>query len=214
MIRFLYYAYVGICSRHPHIALNKANQLATTAPLTSNWPRPSPLVDIPNWVDDVYLKRRGANASIGSRFAESEPYAWRVVFSLPPWPHSSPVKQPSIPNVPSFAPASRLHQELKLFHQLHIIHPADCPRFTKPGLLCFPMVHNLVQPPSALQGSAATIPPLDFDLPFILFYSHRPYNSQPEDFYFITTASPPEDFEHDRHSVDFFEECIPIMTMT
>jgi hypothetical protein len=46
--------------------------------LTSNWPCPSPLVDVANWVNDVYLKRRGANASIGSRFAESEPYAWRV----------------------------------------------------------------------------------------------------------------------------------------
>ncbi len=188
--------------------------MAATAPLTSDWPRPSPLVDIPNWVDDVYLKRRGANASIGSRFAKSEPYARHVVFSLPPWPRSSPAKRPSIPNVPSFATASQLHQELKLFHQLRIIHPADRPRFTKPGSLCFPMVHDLVQPPSALRGSAATIPPLDFDLPFILFYSHRPYNSQPEDFDFITTANPPEDFEHDRHLVDFFEECIPIMTMT
>ncbi len=214
MIQFLYYAYVGICSRHPHIALNKANWLAATAPLTSNWMCPSPLVDIPNWVDDVYLKRRGADTSIGSRFAKSEPYAWRVVFSLLPWTCSSPVKRPSIPNIPSFAPASRLHQELKLFHQLRIIHPADRPRFAKPGSLCFPMVHNLVQPPFALRGSAATIPLLDFDLPFILFYSHCPYNSQPEDFDFITTASPPEDFEHDRHLVDFFEECILIMTMT
>jgi hypothetical protein len=169
MIRFLYYAYVGIRSRHPHIALNKANRLAVTAPLTSSWPHLSPLVDIPNWVDDVYLKRRGADSSIGSRFAKSEPYARRVVFSLPPWPRSSPVKQPSIPNVPSLAPASQSHQELKLFHQLHIIHQADPPRFTKPGLLCFPMVHNLVQPLSTLRGSATTIPPLDFDLPFILF---------------------------------------------
>jgi hypothetical protein len=150
MIRFLYYAYVGICSRHPHIALNKVNRLAATAPLTSNWPCPSPLVDIPNWIDDVYLKRCGADASIGSRFAKSEPYAWHVVFSLPPWPHSSPVKRPSIPNIPSFASASRSHQELKLFHQLRIIQLADRPRFTKPGSLCFPMVHNLVQPPSAL----------------------------------------------------------------
>jgi hypothetical protein len=76
------------------------------------------------------------------------------------------------------------------------------------------MVHDLVQPLSPLQGSAATIPPLDFEPPFILFYSHRPYNSQPEDFNFITTASLPEDFEHDSHLDDFFEECIPIMTMT
>ncbi len=149
MIRFLYYTYVGICSSYPHTALNKANGLAATAPLTSNWLCPSPLVDVPNWVDDVYLKRRGTNASIGSRFAKSEPYARRIVFSLPPWPCSSPVKQPSI-NIPSFAPASWSHQELKLFHQLRIIHPADRPRFTKPGSLCFPMVHNLVQPLSAL----------------------------------------------------------------
>ncbi len=75
MIIFLYYAYVGICSRHPHTALNKANGLVATAPLTSNQPCPSPLVDIPNWVDDVYLKKRGADAFIGSRFAKSEPYA-------------------------------------------------------------------------------------------------------------------------------------------
>ncbi len=47
MIQFLYYAYVGICSRHPHIALNKANWFATTAPLTSNL----------LWVNNVYLKR-------------------------------------------------------------------------------------------------------------------------------------------------------------
>jgi hypothetical protein len=36
--------------------------LAATAPLISNWPCLSPLVDIPNWVNDVYLKRRGADA--------------------------------------------------------------------------------------------------------------------------------------------------------
>jgi hypothetical protein len=78
MIHFLYYPYVGICSRHPHITLNKANGLVATAPFTSNWPCPSPLVNVPNWVDDIYLKRRGADASIGSRFAESEPYAWPV----------------------------------------------------------------------------------------------------------------------------------------
>ncbi len=152
--------------------------MTTTAQLTSNWPRPPPLVDVQNWVDDVYLKRCGVNASIGSRFAKSEPYARHVVFSLLPWPRSSPVKQPSIPNIPSFAPASWSHQELKLLHQLRIIHPADRPRFAEPGLLCFPMIHDLVQPPSAtLRGSAATIPSLDFDLPFVLFYSHHPYHS-------------------------------------
>jgi hypothetical protein len=41
------------------------------------------------------------------------------------------------------------------------------------------MVDDLVQPLFAtLQGSAAAIPSLDFDLPFVLFYSHHPYHSQ------------------------------------
>jgi hypothetical protein len=72
MINFLYYTYGGICSRHPHIALNKANGLVATAPLSSNWPCPlSPLVNIPNWVDDVYLTGCGTDAFIGSRFAKS-----------------------------------------------------------------------------------------------------------------------------------------------
>jgi hypothetical protein len=147
------------------------------APLTSNRPRPSPLVDVPNWVNDVYLKRRGADASIGSRFDESEPYAWHVVFLLPQWICCSLVKQPSFYNVLSFAPASWLHQEIHFLHQFCIIHPTDCPRFAKPRPPCFPMVPDLVQPPStALQGSAATILPLDFVLPFILLFSHHPYN--------------------------------------
>jgi hypothetical protein len=29
--------------------------LATTSSLTSNWPCPSPLVDVPNWVDDMSI---------------------------------------------------------------------------------------------------------------------------------------------------------------
>jgi hypothetical protein len=106
MMQFLYYAYVGICSRHPHIALNKANGLVATAPLTCNWPWPSPLVDIPNWVNEVYLTGCGADASIGSRFAKSEPYALCVDFLLPLWPQSYPVQQLSIPNIPSLAPTS------------------------------------------------------------------------------------------------------------
>jgi hypothetical protein len=78
----------------------------------------------------------------------------------------------------SFAPASQWHQEIHFLHQSRIIRPTECPRFVKPGLLFFPMVHNLAQPPSAtLRGSASTIPPLDFDLPFLLFYPHRPYHS-------------------------------------
>ncbi len=162
--------------------------MVTTAPFTSNWPCLSPLVKVPNWVNDIFLKRRGADAFIGSRFAKSEPYAQCVVFLLPLWPHSSPVQQRTIPNVPSFAPTSQWHQELQLPHQLHIIHPADCPRFDKQGLLLFPMVHDLVQPLSSLRGSAATIPLLDFDLPFLLLYPHHPYHSPPEDLEYNESA--------------------------
>jgi hypothetical protein len=43
--------------------------VVATAPLTSDWPCPSPLVDVPNWVDDVYLTGRSTDAFIGSRFA-------------------------------------------------------------------------------------------------------------------------------------------------
>jgi hypothetical protein len=135
-------------------------------------------VDVPNWVDDVYLKKRGADAFIGSRFAKSEPYARCIVFLLLLWPRSSPVQQFSIHNALSFAPAFQWHQEIQFLPQFCIIRPADHPIFAKPGSSCFPMVHDLVQPPSAaLQGSASTIPPLDFDLPFLLFYPHCPYHS-------------------------------------
>jgi hypothetical protein len=60
-----------------------------------------------------------------------------------------------------------------------MILPADCPRFAKPGLSCIPMVYNLVQPSPILQGSAATIPLLDCDLPFSLRFSHHPYKIRP-----------------------------------
>jgi hypothetical protein len=56
--------------------------LVAAAPLASIWPGPSPLVDIPNWDNDIYLTGGGADASLGSRFTKSEPYAWRVVFLL------------------------------------------------------------------------------------------------------------------------------------
>jgi hypothetical protein len=59
---FLYYAYGGIRSTHPHIAINKANGLVAAALLTPNWPDPSPLVVIPNWDDDIYLIMCGADA--------------------------------------------------------------------------------------------------------------------------------------------------------
>jgi hypothetical protein len=61
-MNFLYYAYGGICSPHPHNAINKAYGLVAAAPLTPSWPGLPPLVDIPIWDDDIYLKRRGADA--------------------------------------------------------------------------------------------------------------------------------------------------------
>jgi hypothetical protein len=65
---FLYYAYGGTCSPHPHIVFNKANGLVTAAPLSSIWPGPSPLVDIPNWDNDVYLTGGGADASLHQKW--------------------------------------------------------------------------------------------------------------------------------------------------
>ena len=148
--------------------------MVAAAPLSSIWPGPLPLVDIPNWDDDVYLTGGGADASLGSRFTESEPYAWRVVFLLMIWPRSSP----SQPTAPSCAPTSQLHRERPFLHRLHIIHPSDCPRFAELGSLWIPMVQgHSVTPPSTLRWSACTIPTLDFYLPAVLFYFHRPYHS-------------------------------------
>jgi hypothetical protein len=171
---FLYYAYGETCSPHPHIVFNKANGLVAAAPLSSIWPGPSPLVDIPNWDDDVYLTGGGADASLGSRFTESEPYARRIVFLLMLWPRSSP----SHPTAPPCAPTSQLHCKRSFLHRLHIIHPSVRPRFAKLGSSWIPMVQgHSVTPLSTLRCSACTIPTLDFDLPAVLFYFHRPYHS-------------------------------------
>jgi hypothetical protein len=98
---FLYYAYGGIRSTHPHIAINKANGSVAAALLAPNWPGPSPLVVIPNWDDDIYLIMCGADAFFYSRFAKSELYyAQRVVFLLLLWTRGSA----SIPNAPSCTP--------------------------------------------------------------------------------------------------------------
>jgi hypothetical protein len=106
-MNFLYYAYGGTRSPHPHIAINKANGLVVAAPLTPSWPGPPPLVDIPNWDDDIYLKRRGADAFFGSRFAKSEPYAQHGIFLLPLWPHV----YPSLPTFYFCAPTAKWRQE-------------------------------------------------------------------------------------------------------
>jgi hypothetical protein len=173
-MNFLYYPYGGICRPHPHIAINKVNGLVAAAPLTPSWPGPPPLVDIPNWDDDIYLKRRGADAFFGSRFAESEPYAQHNVFLLPLWP---PI-YPSLPTFSFCAPTVKWHQEHQFLHRRLIIHPADRSRLAKPGLLWIPMVQaTSITPSSTLRGSACTIPMLDFNLPIVLFHFHRPYHS-------------------------------------
>ncbi len=118
---FLYYAEGGTRSPHPHIVFNKANGLVAAAPLSSIWPGPLPLVDIPNWDDEVYLTRGGADASLGSRFTESEPYAQCVVFLLMLWPRSSPshpTAPPRCTHIPvaswtSFSPSSSHHPSIR-----------------------------------------------------------------------------------------------------
>ena len=173
-MNFLYYAYGGICSPHLHNAINKANGLFAAAPLTPSWPGLPPLVDIPNWDDVIYLKRCGADAFFGSRFAKSEPYARHGVFLLPLWPHI----YPSLPTFSFCAPTAKWRQEHQFLHRHQITHPADRSRLAKPGLSWIPMVQaTSVTPSSTLRGSACTIPTSDFNLPIILFHFHRPYHS-------------------------------------
>jgi hypothetical protein len=173
-MNFLYYAYGGIRSPHPHIAINKANGLVAAAPLTPSWPGLPPLVDIPNWDDDIYLKRRGADAFFGSRFAESESCARHGVFLLPLRPHI----YPSLPTFSFCAPTAKWRQEHQFLHCRQITHPADRSRLAKPGLSWILMVQvTSVTPSSTLRGSACTIPTSNFNLPIVLFHFHCPYHS-------------------------------------
>jgi hypothetical protein len=112
MIKFLYYAYVGISSRHVHIALIKANESVATAPFLSNLPQSSPMVDVANWDNDVYLAGYCNDAPIGSRFAESEPYTTGVVSHPLSCSHRLSPQQILELNVCSFEPASQCHQRI------------------------------------------------------------------------------------------------------
>ncbi len=173
-MNFLYYAYGGIHSPHSHVAINKANGLVAAASLTPSWPGPPPLVDIPNWDDDIYLKRHGADAFFGSWFAKSEPYAWHGVFLLLLWPHI----YPSLPTFSFCAPTAKWRQEHQFLHRCQFTHPADHSRLAKPGLSWILMVQaTSVTPSSTLRGSACTILSSDFNLPIVLFHFHRPYHS-------------------------------------
>jgi hypothetical protein len=80
MIQYLYYAYVGICSRQPNFALIKANGLSPTTPSAPVWTCLITSINLPNWTDDVHLNARGVVAYIGSRFYKSESYCPRDVF--------------------------------------------------------------------------------------------------------------------------------------
>jgi hypothetical protein len=79
MLKLLYYAYVGISSRHLHFAINKANGPVAIAPFNPNLPRSSPMVNIPNWDDDVYLTPQRDNALLFSRFTKSEQFTMCVI---------------------------------------------------------------------------------------------------------------------------------------
>ncbi len=78
-------------------------------------------MDIPNWDDDVYLTGGGTDASLGSRFTDLEPYAWRVIFLLMLWPCSSlshPTAPPLCTQIPvasqtSISPSPSHHPSIR-----------------------------------------------------------------------------------------------------
>ncbi len=72
MIQLLYYAYVGISSLHHQFVSSKVNGLVATDPPRPTWPQLIRSVDLPNWVDNIYLTLNIITTPIYSRFAESE----------------------------------------------------------------------------------------------------------------------------------------------
>jgi hypothetical protein len=179
MLKSLYYAYVGISSHHPHFAINKANGPVAIAPLTPNLPRLSLMVNVPNWDDDVYLMPRRNDATITSRFTESEPFAMYDVSCLSihhnqqlPWCHFKSILHLSKPSTQS---QCRLHPH----YWFDLIRPAAHPRFAKPGPSCLLMVHDLVQQSTKLCWAVTTIPLLDYGAPFLLQILNHPYEQDP-----------------------------------
>jgi hypothetical protein len=144
MMKLLYYAYVRISSRHLHFAINKANGPVAFAPFYPNLPQSSPMVDIPNWDDDVYLMPRRNNALLSFRFTESEQFTMRVVLH-PLISYDCQIPEYQFESI--ICPSNPLTQSQRRpdcsFH-FNSIRPANHPRFSKPGPSCLPMVNNLV----------------------------------------------------------------------
>jgi hypothetical protein len=167
MIRFLYYAYVGICSRQPNFAIIKANGLAATAPPTLYWMRSITPVDFPNWNNEIYLTLCSIVGYIGSRFTESESDRPHVIFHRTSSPSTLPFHQSLSYRSPPIA-VPQYHRPRLSIPQFHVVRYPDLPGFTKPGSLCCAMVHVLFQPLSNLHPSPHTIPMLDIHSPFVL----------------------------------------------
>ena len=72
MIKFVYYAYVGIRSLRPDLPFNMANESSAIAPLLAELMRLLSIADHQIWLDNIYLNLHIPAASILSRFTESE----------------------------------------------------------------------------------------------------------------------------------------------
>ena len=179
MMKLLYYAYVGISSRHIHFAINKPNGPVAIAPLYPNLPRSSPMVDVPNWDDDVFLTPGRDNAPLSSRFTESEQSTTCIVLRpLISYDRQIPRYQFGSIVCPSNPLTQSQRRPDRSFH-FNSIHLANCPRFSKPGPSCLPMVNNPVRPSTTLRWKATTIPLLNFDLPILLHILNQPYEWDP-----------------------------------
>ena len=144
MIQLFYYAYVGISSLHHQFVSSKANGLVATAPPRPAWPQLIHSVDIPNWVDNIYLTLGVVTAPIYSRFAKSEfdrqHGAHHIAF-----PHKfPPFQSPSPPETIPLDHTSRWSIHCCSFHQFCSVNLSTAPRFTKPGSSSITMVHDTV----------------------------------------------------------------------
>jgi hypothetical protein len=175
MIRFSYYAYVGISSFQHQFGLDKANGLAATAPCRPSWLQPIPSVNVPNWVNDIYLTPAIVTVPRYSRFAESE-FDWQHSAHHVGFPRNSSLFQstshldPLSPN-----PTSCWSSGYRPFHQSRSVYCSSAPRFPKPGSSSSTMVLDLVCSSSLLRSAACTIPPLREHLPFFLHFPHHSY---------------------------------------
>jgi hypothetical protein len=179
MIQLLYYAYVGISSLHHQFVSSKANGLVATAPPRPAWPQLIRFVDVPNWVEDIYLTLGIITTSIYSRFAKSEfncqHGAHHIAFPRKFPPFQSPSRPETIP----LDRTSRWSICCCSFSQFSSVNLSTAPRFTKPGSSSITMVHDTVRPLFLLRPVARTIPPLrGHSLVFPRFPHHSYFNIQ------------------------------------